>query len=77
MFKMLNQISVATAIDLKALIPLNNSLWFGISMPAFVALHIFEHMLPVGPTRNALKAVKVVAGAWIESELFDYASSQA
>jgi hypothetical protein len=43
MFKTLQEISVAAAINPRAQIPLGIPLYFGISMPAFVTLHIIEH----------------------------------
>lgn len=42
MFKRLQDISVARALNPVAQLPLSMDLYFGISMPAFVALHIVE-----------------------------------
>lgn len=62
MFKTLENISVVTALNPAAQIPLSLSLYFGISMPAFVALHIAEHILPPGVPRNAVKYTKIMVG---------------
>ena len=46
MFKTLQEISLKTALNPGAQLPLSLSFYFGISIPAFVALHIAEHTLP-------------------------------
>lgn len=62
MFKTLQDISIATALNPGAQIPLNLQLYFGISMPAFVTLHIAEHLLPPGVPRTTIKYTKVMVG---------------
>jgi len=46
MFQILQDISVATVLNLGVQMPLRLSLYFGISMPSFSTLHIAEHILP-------------------------------
>ncbi len=62
MFKTLQEISIETALNPAAQLPLNLQLYFGISMPAFVALHIAEHTIPPGAVRTAVKCTKVMVG---------------
>jgi len=79
MFKTLQQISIAKALNPRAQVPLSMDLYFGVSMPAFVALHIFEHTLPPGAARKAIQGAKVVAGMpfCIISECVDRVTSKA
>ncbi|HSO25446.1 MAG TPA: hypothetical protein VLR54_02370 [Methanobacteriaceae archaeon] len=78
MFKTLQDISIVTALDPRAQIPLSLPLYFGISMPAFVALHIVEHTLPIGLPRYAVKCTKVLTGIpfCVTSEIVDKVSSE-
>lgn len=73
MFRTLQEISVATALNPQAQIPLNLPLYFGASMPAFVLLHIVEHVLPMGPARVVVKGTKILTGIpfCVTSELVD------
>jgi hypothetical protein len=73
MFRTLQEISVATALNPQAQIPLNLPLYFGVSMPAFVLLHIVEHVLPMGPARVVVKGTKILTGIpfCVTSELVD------
>jgi hypothetical protein len=79
MFKTLNDISIRTAQNSQAVIPINLQLYFGISMPAFVALHIVEHTLPPGMPRKAVQASKVVIGIpfFVMSDIVDKVGSRA
>lgn len=79
MFKTLQDISIVTAINAKGQIPINLGVYCGISMPAFVALHMLEHTLPISPTRTIVKATKVIIGLpfCVTSELVDKVSGQA
>lgn len=52
--KTLQDISVAKALNPTAQLPLSMDLYFGISMPAFIALHIVEHTLPPSPARKVV-----------------------
>jgi hypothetical protein len=78
MFKTLQEISIVTALNPQAQIPVNLSLYFGISMPSFVALHILEYTLPIGLPRNIVKCTKVITGLpfCITSEIVDKISSK-
>lgn len=62
MFKILQDISIAKALNPIAQLPESMDVYFGISMPAFVALHMVEHLLPPGVTRKSVQFTKVVAG---------------
>jgi len=62
MFKTLQDISVATALNPGAQMALSLSLYFGISMPSFIALHIAEHTLPLSIPRTAVKCTKIMVG---------------
>lgn len=75
MFNTLRSISLLRA---KALLPINLANYFGISMPAFVALHIVEHILPYGYPRKAIKIGKIMIGLAfiITSNFVDGVSSQ-
>ena len=77
MFNTLKEISLATALNPKAQIPINTSLYFGISMPAFITLHILEYTLPIGRTRDSVKIAKIVMGIpfCVTSEIIDKSSS--
>ena len=78
MFKTLQDISVATALNSKAQIPISLPLYFGVSMPAFITLHIIEHTLPMGVPRTIVKCTKVITGIpfCLTSELVDKAGTQ-
>ena len=77
MFKTLQEISVKTALNPTAQLPLSLQLYFGISMPAFIALHIAEHTLPPSAPRTALKYTKIMVGIpfCVMSECVDKVSS--
>ena len=62
MFQRLQEIRRAKCQNPQVQIPLNPSLDFGISLPAFVTLHIVEHTLPMGQPRYFVHALKGVAG---------------
>lgn len=62
MFKTLQDISVAKALNPAVQVPLSMDLYFGISIPAFVALHIAEHTLPPGTAKKAVQGTKVLIG---------------
>lgn len=62
MFNILKEISIAVARNPQVQIPLSIPLYFGISMPAFVALHMVEYTFPLGNARNLVKGLKVVSG---------------
>lgn len=78
MFKTLKEISIVTALNPRAQIPLSLPLYFGVSMPTFVALHIVEHTLPIGLPRNVIKCTKVLTGIpfCVTSEVVDKVSSE-
>lgn len=61
-FNRLKEISIAAARNPQVQIPLSIPLYFGVSMPAFVALDIVEYTLPLGRTRNLVKGLKVISG---------------
>jgi hypothetical protein len=61
-FNTLKEISIAAARNPQVQIPLSIPLYFGFSMPTFVALHIVEYTLPLGRTRNIVKGLKVISG---------------
>lgn len=62
MFKTLSEINTMVALDPTAKLALNFPLYFGVSMPAFITLHIMEHTLPMGFPRTIVKCSKIVAG---------------
>lgn len=62
MFKVLEDITVATSLNPGAQLPISLTLYFGISMPVFIALHMVEHTLPIGMPRTIIKYTKVMAG---------------
>lgn len=62
MFKLLEDIHFVKCLNPQAQIPLNFDLYFGISLPAFITLHIVEHILPVGKPRYFVQAAKVLTG---------------
>jgi hypothetical protein len=57
-FKTLHDISITTALNSQAQIPVVLTVYFGISMPSFVALHIIEYTLPIGVPRTIVKCTK-------------------
>jgi len=77
MFKTLQDISVATALNQAAQIPLSLSLSFRISMPAFVALHIAKVTFPSSVQRKAVKYTKIMVGIpfCVTAECVDKVSS--
>lgn len=79
MFKTLNAISVKTALNPLAQLPLDLKTYFGISMPGFIALHIAEHILPPSPQRSTIKITKIIVGVpfCVISECVDQVSSVA
>ena len=56
---------------------LSLSLYFGISMPAFIALHIAERTLPLGAPISFIKCTKTIVGIpfCVMSEVIDKTSS--
>jgi hypothetical protein len=62
MFATLKEISIAKYTNSQVQIPLNLNLYFGLSLPAFVTLHIVEHILPIGKPRMAVQGLKVFTG---------------
>ncbi len=78
MFKTLQQISIQKTLNPLAQLPLSMDLYFGISMPAFVALHIVEHTLPPGVPRKTIQGAKIVIGLpfCIMSECVDRVTSK-
>jgi hypothetical protein len=78
MFKILQEISIITAKNPKATIPISFPLYFGVSLPAFVTLHIVEHTLPIGMPRTIVKCSKVLVGMpfCIISDIVDKTSGQ-
>jgi len=61
MVRLLQEIPIAKCQNPQVQIPLNPSLYFGISLPALVTLHRVEHTLPMGQPRYFVHALKVVA----------------
>lgn len=62
MFKPLQDISITKALNPIAQLPLSMDLYFGISMPAFAALHMVEHIMPPSAARKSVQATKVIIG---------------
>lgn len=73
MFSTLKDISLLTTVNPGAQVCLNMPFYFGISMPAFMTLHIIEHTLPVGKVRLVVKCPEVLDGLpfCISAEIFD------
>jgi hypothetical protein len=61
-FKVLEDITVATSLNPGAQLHISLALYFGISMLVFITLHMIEHTLPIGMPRTIIKCTKVMAG---------------
>jgi len=60
MVNILKEISIPAAQNPQVQIPLSISLYFGFSMPSFVALDMLEYTLSLGKTRNLVKGLNRV-----------------